>query len=386
MILAHARFDPTADRRLGEWVGLLAGDPELANIIRERVSREPSNVFWLRAERDSASAPSAQEAVCVRHRGLASGAPGDGDLRYVATRCIADPRARAEAFLAGHAAHPDNPWFASAAGYEHARRGEWAAAVALFDRGRSPELAAIRATLWVDAARVRRVAAPGDAALVSLTDLSADSGLLSTYLAYEPGASLPSEEAAQMVRPWLELARGSLDTAVRSPGLAPEQRAELLRLVAASEGVAPDLAMEAWSLGDEEGIGDISVWPTIAVAMREGRDATPFIDAARRVYPPEEIDALLRVLDVGALEADPVERMNEIASHLLPFLRGEALVMGIVLLGEGAPEEWRHDALGLLFTRERPFFRGPRARDDVPSGGVLGDVPGGLGLRGGIFR
>jgi len=48
---------------------------------------------------------------------------------------------------------------------------------------------------------------------------------------------------------------------------------------------------------------------------------------------------------------------GEAVSGLSPVVRGHALVMGIVLLGEAAPEQWRRDARALLFTRERPYFR-----------------------------
>lgn len=382
MILAHARFDPTTDRHLGGWLTLLGTDPELAGIVRERIAAEPGDVFWLRAERDGAPDEGARHAVCERHRELAASSPDDSDMQYIRARCIEAPAARSRAYLDGHAAHPDNPWFAAAAGYEHARRGEWQDAMPLIGRGRSPRLAAIWSVMAVDLARVRRAATAGAVADVHLQDLRADSELLATFLAFEPGSEMPAPEVEQVVRPWWSLARGSLEAALSSPGLEGDVLDSLLRLVAASEGVDPTLASRAWSLGDEEGISGLTVWPTIALAMREGRDPTPFIEFARTIHQPEDMEAMMRVLDVSALQAEPRARMTEITNRLFPFLRGQALVMGIIFLGEEAPEAWRGAAQALLFTRERPFFRGPlgEAEPAAPEG-ALGQPPLG-GLRG----
>ena len=94
----------------------------------------------------------------------------------------------------------------------------------------------------------------------------------------------------------------------------------------------------------------------VALALREGRDAGPWVEAASAGSGPTESAPLRDLLDVASLEADPEGRMEAVTSRLVPSLRGEALVMGIVLLRGSAPERWRRDARALLFAPERPYL------------------------------
>jgi hypothetical protein len=94
----------------------------------------------------------------------------------------------------------------------------------------------------------------------------------------------------------------------------------------------------------------------MALAVREGRDPEPFIAYARE-HAEDDVDAMTMLLDAGRLAADPSGTMASVVTGLTPELRGHALVMGIVLLGDAAPPEWRRDARAVLFTSERPYFR-----------------------------
>lgn len=355
LIEAHLRFDPSDHPSLDVWLDRVEDRSRLGPIVQARLEAEPDSVFWLRLEQDVAG--DARAEVCARHRARAEAASGNADLDYLAIRCIDDASARAGAFLDAHSRHPDNDWLAMAAGFEHARAGRWDQAVALLSRGVDGPTAPIYADVAIELARIRRVQSHVPTA-VSLSDLSERSPMLAMLLMFD-GVVDQAAGAEPFLQPWRLLGRGELDASLESLARVPdgaELEPVLLRLIAASEGATDQHGARAWSLGTEQGIDPLSVWPTIALAVRQGRDAEPFI-AQARAFADEQVDAMLRLLDVAALGADPNGVMNAVTSQLVPSLRGQALVMGIVLLGEAAPPEWRRDARALLFTRERPYFR-----------------------------
>ena len=56
------------------------------------------------------------------------------------------------------------------------------------------------------------------------------------------------------------------------------------------------------------------------------------------------------------LAEDPAV-LEAIAARGSLYLRGQALAMGLVVLGERAPARWREEVRAILFVPERPYFR-----------------------------
>jgi hypothetical protein len=164
-------------------------------------------------------------------------------------------------------------------------------------------------------------------------------------------------ERERQLEPWRQLAMGNTSAAVIAAQAFGEDDPVyplMLRLAAASEGASASAIEHAFELGPEVGITSSTIWATIELAVREGRDSAPLIEIVRgRV---RNVDALLSLLDATTLAADP-SRMDAVLSDIGISLRGHALVMGIVLLGDSAPDRWRTEARALLFTAERPYFR-----------------------------
>ena len=357
MIEAHLRWDPSDDPKLGEWMSHVEDEATLLAIVRERLEAEPGRVLWLRLEQDAAG--DARAEVCARHRELAAAAPESADYAYLATRCIEDEAARDAAFVEQHQRHLSHPWLAMAAGYEHAGHARWDEALSLLSACRIGETSTFFSAIAIDVARIRRVRAEVPSAVV-LDDLIADSQPLRFLLSFDGIGVPPGDPASELfMAPWRSLARGELEGVLGAlamdPNSAPAQ-STLLRLVAASDGATPAMVAEAFALAPDAGINARTVWPTMALAVREGRDPQPFIAFARE-NAEEESEAMISLLDAGPLAADPSGTMHGVVAGLDPVFRGHALVMGIVLLGDAAPAEWRHDARALLFTSERPYFR-----------------------------
>lgn len=357
LIATHLRWDPSDDPMLGEWMELLEDGASLGTIARERLEAEPGCVIWLRLEQDAAG--DARAEVCARHRELAAAHPRSPDYAYLAARCIEDDEAQDAAFLEAHERHPGHAWLTMVAGYEHARHGRWDEALRALEASRTGETAPLFARIAIEVARIRRARADAPAAVV-LDDLTAVSQQLRFLLFFDGIGVPPGEPAIELaVRPWRLLARGELDGVLDALAMDPDgarTRSALLRLLAASESASPALVAEAWGLAPDDGIDLRTVWPTMALAVREGRDPEPFMAHARS-NSEEAAEAMFALLDAGRLAADPTGTMDRAVTGLDPEQRGHALVMGIILLGDAAPAEWRRDARALLFTAERPYFR-----------------------------
>ncbi len=355
MARAHVRWDASTDPNLALWLGLLGDSPEPRSLVRARLREEPHSVLWLSWEQYFAG--SDRSLVCARHRDLASRAPNDAGLEYVAAGCIDDRRARAAAIVRGHDLHPSNPWFTMAMAQEHARTARWLDALRLLHQSRTREIAPLWPGLAVDAARMRRALA-SDPSGVDLDDLSSESPALAAMLAME------DPDGPQGQQPWPLLSSANFEQALSVAGAIDQSgvtRHRVLRLIAASEGVSEELHERAWTLLPEEGIDEVTVWSTFALAVRDGRDTRPFLDKVRE-SARGDADVMLSLPDL--VRTDPA-RFEDALSELRPELRGHALVMAIVLLGESAPPSWRHDARALLFVIERPYFRDEVALQDT---------------------
>jgi hypothetical protein len=95
-------------------------------------------------------------------------------------------------------------------------------------------------------------------------------------------------------------------------------------------------------------------WASIALAIRSGKDHTPFLPAKESVEPGD-LTRMLRFMDLA--RAGDVRKAEESLSGLSPVLRGHAYSMAVIVLGHRAPADWRHGATRLLFASERPAFR-----------------------------
>jgi hypothetical protein len=343
VVAAHARWDAADSRYAMHWLSLAERDPEFKDILADRLQHNPADVLALRLELDMASATE-RTAVCEKDASLATGAPNNGDLQYIAARCL-HPKKRDQAFLDLHKRFPENGWIAMAAGYTFAERANW-------NDARWPLQLAVRNVpafadqVAVDLARIRRAIAFGDGE-VDLNDLLEQSQLLSFLVRLETGAEAESAEE----KGYYHLTRGALAPALAETENAADAHARMLRLAAASDGATPTMVSQALALESGAGIDSNTAWAAFALALREGRN-------------PEGYAAALR--EAWGDEADPVfDFLRNLAMHpqdnadigvVHPQLRGHAYSAACVLLHENAPDAWCRTARQLLFSFERPYF------------------------------
>ncbi|MBW8809229.1 MAG: M48 family metalloprotease, partial [Lysobacter sp.] len=275
---------------------------------------------------------------------LASGAES-ADLHYVAARCGPDDEAQTQAFYAGHSRWPDNGWFALASGYSHAESAQWTSALPLLQQAaKMPQVGE-----WVALEIARTQRAIGGEAAVDLGK-AISSAQFERLMAIEQGQLPPDSPYSA----YTSLKRGDLQSALRIAQADADLRAQMLRLVAASDGAPRETVAEALKLVPHEGMDDVSAWTALALATRERDDNPRLRELALQSDPREaaKIAAFFDAVKRGASSADAERALGAVTARS----RGLAYSTAAIVLGERCPQAWREGAKRLLFTVERPYF------------------------------
>ncbi len=358
LIGVHARWDLGTSEHVMSWLALATDLPNFASILERRLAEDPHDVATLRHEQDRAT-PDERSSVCGRHRQLAESAPENGDLRYVAARCIDDDDARDDAFMQGYGAHPENGWLAFASSFALAERGRWAEALRATTRVRG-NLLARRGDAALMSARYMRVSTALNLPTpTDTTELERESDHLRFLSQLETGTKL---EASPLLA-YSVLAKGQLVEAVETAKPQPNLHARVLRLAAASDGAPSELVQQALALPADQGVEASAVWAAIGLAAREGKDTTVF-DAPAKNHGGDDAETMLRFARDEKLREDP-DAVKRLFASLPIVLRTHAYAMALVVDPKRAPSEARAIARSLLFASERPHFM------PTPPGGAL---------------
>lgn len=355
--LAHARWDADHDSDVESWFSVAAGQPEALAVVTQRVAESPEDVSLHRVQQKLARGP-AHEAVCARDRARAQERPDDGDRAYVALRCDEDDPARDAAFAAAHARWPDNAWLAYSVGWVDAEHDRWQAAIADFElaKKRLPRYASV--TNEMEARILRYTGAPAD----RMRPLMQGTDRLAKWLEIEqPGFRSPADDGPLMAA-YAALVHGEFVDASSIRDLERYDRGRLMRLQAASDGAAPELAKRGLDLPFTDGLDEDTFWPTLGLALRAHQDVAAL---HQRLLDPARMKSaslpahLQRAWDVVIAGAQPGARAVADAdlAGLDPEERGRVYETLAVALGAKAPARYRDAASRLLFAVERPYFR-----------------------------
>ena len=346
-IAAHARWDDSNSSHVYQWLGYATELPNFADILRVRLQAAPRDPLNLRFEQDTTT-DAAHDAVCDKHRKLAQSAPDDPNLQYAATRCDEDSEARDRAFLRLHERWPHHAWLAQTAGYIQAGAGDWEHALASMDEARR-RLPALQELLAVECARIKRLLAGTEQA--DLANLRASSEYVRMLTAPETGEAA-SDSGWE---PYMSLMHGKLDEALAGEKRSQNERARIVRLVAASDGASPKMIDSALSLPPDAGLDTDTFLPTLSLLARAGRDVSAVLPLAEQIFPR---DGEQLVAAFSAVHSHADRSVVEKAMRgLEPRNRGYVYVAAVMLGGSEYPSEWRAAARQLLFASERPFLR-----------------------------
>jgi hypothetical protein len=178
-------------------------------------------------------------------------------------------------------------------------------------------------------------------------ELQRDSESLEQLQALETGNGVSGPYLA-----FRALGLGQLDAALKLARGRPEVEARIIRLVGASDGATREMTENALKLGVKEAESEGTAWAMLALAARQRRDITPYLDPLSKSsdLTPE---ALRRLVETAPNDRAAFEKVLD---HAHPVIRAHAYVLGLILAGKDAPQHWRDAAKRLLFASERPYF------------------------------
>ncbi len=343
MALVHARWDRTSDPHTLNWMQVAAAQPGIADVVAQRLQVAPHDVILRRAEYDS-SDPVRQAALCTRAGMMAADAPDDPDLAYLAIRCIKGAKGE-QKLRQAYARWPENAWLANAVAYASLHSKDWPKALPELEVvSRAMPALAEESNLMI--ARLRRFGNPQ----ADLSALLPESVQLQALVNLEKGDG-PADSPG---RAYAVLATGALANALASAMGDDFREAHVLRLVAASDGASFDSAKRALALPIDKGMDATTAWTSMALALKTGADARPYLEAAKSHSGPYHGAIAAFLADVNAhKDLSAAERKLD---GVPPDQRACAYSAGLVLAGQKAPPAWRQAVRRLLFASERPYF------------------------------
>lgn len=344
LIALHARWDDTALASTGAWLQLAANNGH-GEILAARLKQAPEDVSLLRAEQELE--PNRTPAFCARYDAMSARKPDSPDLKYIALRCPQHSIAADQQMLAAHARWPKHPWLAYGAAYLIMQEMHPERAIPELDLVRShlPQLAA-QASL--ELARLHRLAADGK----DINYLASQSPELQNLLMLERGEG--NDDAPQ--RAYVKLQQGALVQALANAMGDDWRQAQMLRLVAASDGAGADMVKRALALPAQQGMDAATVPLSVALAMKHGADPKPYIEFSAKTYDlyHAPVISFLQALQRGQ---DPASSDSMILRGVPMEVRAYAYSAGTVLLGAKTPQAWRQFSRRILFASERPYFK-----------------------------
>ncbi len=346
MTLAHVRFDPLDDAAFGVWLAAAQAYPAATDTLLSR-ARTPRVVVVERALQDMLS-PEARAERCDELSREAAAAPNDGDLAYLSIRCLPDTQ-RAAAYRSAWAKNEGNAWLSWAAADDLATERRWNDSLRAWERALTDKaLRPIHVAGAIEALRTIRAAnAAGLKKSVPSWVTTPPTRAVTLALAAD-GTELASDDPP--IKVYRALNKGDTSAATRiarQQHMAPAFLTLLDVLIGCADG-ATEAQREAALRVQPSALNDDYHWILAALAVRAGRDATPWLQSGQR---PE----LLATLST-ALGGDP-QQLDVLAAQLHTRERGLLYAAGAIALGDAAPAHWRREAKTLLFAFERPWFR-----------------------------
>jgi Zn-dependent protease with chaperone function len=344
LIGAHVRFDPPNSPHFPDWMLALATLQNAPALTQERLKNYPDDVLALRAESDYASVAQRVE-VCRKHTGLAQQHPDNGDLQYLAIRCMAhdDPQKLAlqkQALQQALTRFPNNAWLHLFAGYNALSAEQMDEALQHFNVTFA-QMPDVHSWVNIDIARLRRLQDPN----ADLGDLIKDAPLLDSYHDLETNT-----RQIGPAKTWSELISGDLEHAYQHAS-SGRTGSRLSLLLAASDGAPRQWALQELTAGaNDEWARDMAFYG-LALAVREHRDATSFKKRIAELGDDPQMDRIFQAMQ----DKTPVDDADLAALSLSD--RGTIETAGLIMQGRTAPEKWRVEAKRLLFGTERPYFQ-----------------------------
>lgn len=340
LIRSHALWDDGKSKHILHWLTFASAMKNGDTLLASRLERQKNEVITLRSMQEVVSKEHAKKA-CRLCEEKYSKEPENGDLYYLAKRCMEDGPEQDNAFIEGYKKWPDNPWLSFAAGYALTNRENWELAETALRNAIEKEPSLTNAC--VDVARIYRLTHD------SLVTNVWNSDYLNYISQMESHASTDSTSLS-----YINLSKGKLEDALLASNHNMATNSYILRLAAASDGASNEIIEKSLKLKPHEGMNMSSISPTIGLLARKGRDIKPYMDLLQ-TYMSRDFNTFAAFFNALHNGVTP-DKAESIIKGLSIQTKGYAYVLGSVYLDKQCPKSWKEKASRILFMNERPNF------------------------------
>lgn len=345
IILAHASWDSPSSRWIRVWLGRARDLPRFDELLNERLTRYPHDVFAWEVKQDRAK-DADRKRICDDVRKRAEQSREDVDWLYLSLRCDHDPSSDGKAFLDEFRKHQYHPYLADIAANEFLRQGKYSEAIAALEV--STSVSALAEERSVYQARLMRVANTPKLD-DKFAQMAQQSVMFKMVLDVEFGqGSTPATQASY----WLGV--GRLSDAMAIAKTDPVRLRDIFVFVAASEGAPRMYVDEFLKLPAIHEVTD-ATWAEIALLDREGR-AHADLDALVKQNSGAYAEKVLPFGTLGFLKKG--RGIVDTALAKLPLdQQAAACVMALVRDAALAPKSCRALVNAYYFFPEKPHFK-----------------------------
>lgn len=340
IIGAHLRYDDPESADYAVWAqvaGQAGVDGKQLVVDRATGSSSPAlGRLW--QELDA-------KAACAAHTPAARAAPENADLAYLAIRCLPDGPESDVAFAEAHARFPESGWIRWATATSAGRQADWARMGELAASPFPRPLEGAAMELRLQAARMAGLGV--EVQLATVEGQRNAEGYKEFLRAEATGNAGNPEGYDAEARAALLRAGGHIEAAEAVADLPDEERA----LTPCSDGASAGARNGLPALAPRP--GTVGALCRLAVLSREA----PPDDAALAALAPlgEELAVPLGKL-LRAPAAEVVTTGDALAELSFPQTRSLLRLVGVLRLGEEAPQRWRDEARALCLPWQRPWL------------------------------
>lgn len=343
LITTHLLWEPADSEALGQWLDAATERPDATAILARRLALFPDDVQTHR-NLQGFGTPEEQDRECAATRSRSAAAMENADLLYLAIRCDGDDPMQNQRFDDALARFPDHPWLMMATAAGLSESGQWRDARDRYLKA-ATVLPATRQYTHLEAYRMMRILGEGNSA--PARDLAQQQPFVGILQRMDAGT--PTEGHLWSIAPAF-LVKGDLARALDA--VADAERADMIALVAASDGASEEQIEAGLTLGTDSALSPYASMALFGLATREQRGEAAWRDRAFSALPAadqRQIAAFISMLGTPDSAEAAFESLNVES-------RGMAFVYAAVVLGDACPPSWRENAKAMLFAAQRPYL------------------------------
>ena len=343
-ITIHAMWEKNTSPNINTWLILASNLKTFPLILNKRLAADPLEVASLRMQQEFYKGDEKRK-ICEQQNQLYLKSPDNPNLYYLKCRCMENETEKDKAFIEGHNKWPENSWLSYASGYSYIQREDWINALACLNvvYKKAPEL---REAVMEEMKRIYHLMNK-DSVMAQLNDIQLP------YLRYVQAVENSVEnDPENKLYAYKILAQGKIQEAIDYCNSDSSLQAIILRLAAVSDGASDEVKAKALALPAIQAINSTSIMLAIALSAKNNLSLEIYKEPLKTIGG-EGMDSLFKFITY--VKSNKIMEADKLLAPMTAEMKGKTCLIGVVLLGNKAPDKWNVFASGLLFINEKPY-------------------------------